>query len=63
LWVKSYITGSGKSSDYTVVAFGNAGVLVSSDAVVLNKLVAVSNNAVVVVSSDNVDVPCSRRIW
>ena len=66
-WVKTLITGSGKSSDYIVVAFGNAIALVSSDADILNKLVAASNNAIVVniavvVSSDNAGVPCSRRI-
>jgi hypothetical protein len=48
LSVESQVADSGKFGDFAVVAFGDAEVLVSDDAVVLDKSVAASNNAVVV---------------
>ena len=54
--VKSLITDSSKSGNYTVIAFGDAVVLVSGGG-------AIVNNIAVAVFGDNAGVPRYRRIW
>jgi hypothetical protein len=55
LLVESLITNSSKSSNYTVVAFSNAVVLVSgSGAIVNNIAVAVFSDVAVVVTSADI---------
>ena len=53
--VKSFITDSGKSSDYIVVAFSNTVVLISSSGAIVNNItVAVFSNVAVIITSANI---------
>jgi hypothetical protein len=55
LLVKSLITNSSKSGNYTVVVFSDAIVLISSSSAIVNNItVAVFSNVVVVAISANI---------